>query len=93
MNPLLFTTPVQYKVKPTIPPQSSGLTSTKLDVKNDNYVLYTSKNEKFVSQILFADLGDCVKMYTVMDWVDPVTTEDIQKKNVELFITEVGGNT
>ena len=50
-----------------------------------------SENEKFVSQIVYEDLGECVRMYTIIDWQDPITNEPIERKNVELFILDQGG--
>lgn len=89
MNPLLLTTSVQPKVKPYVTQESY---TSNLTVKNDNYCVYKSKNANFVSQVLYIDLGECIKMYTTIDWKDPVTAEPIQKKNLELFITDVSGN-
>lgn len=62
-----------------------------LTVKNDNYCIFTSENQKFVAQILYEDRGKSVRMYSVIDWEDPVTKEQLQKKSVDSFILDRGG--
>ena len=90
VNPLILTTPsmktkTETKTKPYVKPVGS------LNAKDNKYTMFKSENEKFVSQIVYEDLGECVRMYTIIDWQDPITQEPIERKNVELFILDQGG--
>lgn len=81
-HPLIFTRPPS---KPKVKPVGT------LNAKDNKYSIFKSENEKFVSQIVYEDLGECVRMYTIIDWQDPITQEPIERKNVELFILDPGG--
>lgn len=81
-HPLILTTPLS---KPKVKPVGT------LKAKDNKYSIFKSENEKFVSQIVYEDLGECVRMYTIIDWQDPITQEQIERKNVELFILDPGG--
>jgi len=86
VNPLILTTPsMKTKTKPYV--KQVGTVNT----KENRYSIFKSDNEKFVSQIVYEDLGECVRMYTIIDWQDPITKEPIERKNVELFILDQGG--
>lgn len=47
---------------------------------------FTSNNQKFQSNIIYDDEDDTVIMYTIINWEDPVSKNNIQKLNKEVFI-------
>ena len=47
---------------------------------------FTSNNQKFQANIIYDDEDDTVIMYTIINWEDPVSKNNIQKLNKEVFI-------
>lgn len=45
-----------------------------------NYCFFTSKNERFRSDIIYQDVEDSVLMNTVIEWDDPLREITLQKK-------------
>lgn len=61
--------------------------SKQLSINNStNNHTFTSNNQKFQANIIYDDEDDTVIMYTIINWEDPVSKNNIQKLNKEVFI-------
>tara|TARA_Y100000389_G_scaffold194623_1_gene224896 strand:+ start:224 stop:496 length:273 start_codon:yes stop_codon:yes gene_type:complete len=61
--------------------------SKQISINNStNNHTFTSNNQKFQANIIYDDEDDTVIMYTIINWEDPVSKNNIQKLNKEVFI-------